>query len=434
MGPSALPLVRREVDAEDMKLGANINGQLVRSAARWVVGVVVLLHGLIHLMGAAKGLGWAEVSQLVQPISTGLGAVWLGAAVVTVAAGVLLLARFRWWWMVGAGAVVSSQIVIVTSWADAKVGTLANVLLLVGVIYGWASQGPRGARAEYRRRATEALTVPNAYDVVTETDLGHLPTMVGAYVRRSGALGQPHVRTLHALFHGRIRGGPTKPWMTFTGEQVNTYGSQPSRLFLMDAEMFGLPIEVLHAFEAGAATMRVKALSLFTMVNASGVEMDRAETVTIFNDLCILAPSALIDAPVTWDVLDDHHVRGTYTYGTNTISAELVFNDQCELVDFVSDDRTAVSTDGKSFAPQRWSTPMSGYRNIGASRLGTIGEGHWHAPDGEFAYLEYRLDQIAYNPADLGATRGPLPRINAPVDSASDAFMASPVGVGHVRR
>ena len=179
------------------------------------------------------------------------------------------------------------------------------------------------------------------------------------------------------------------------------YGPQPDRLFLMDAELLGLPVEVLHAFEAGAATMRVRALSLFTMVDASGLEMDRAETVTIFNDLCILAPAALVDAPVTWNLLDDHHVRGAYAYGANTITAELTFNDDHELVDFVSDDRTAVSTDGKTFTPQRWSTPLSGYRALGSWRLGTIGKGHWHAPDGEFAYLEYHLDDIAYNAADL---------------------------------
>ena len=207
--------------------------------------------------------------------------------------------------------------------------------------------------------------------------------------------------TLRARFHGRIRGGPTKPWMTFTGEQVNTYGDQPSRLFLMDAELFGLPVEVLRAFESGAASMRVRALSLFTMVDASGPEMDRAETVTIFNDLCILAPAALADAPVTWHVLDEHHVRGSYTYGAQTIAAELTFNDDHELVDFVSDDRTAVSTDGKTFTPQRWSTPISGYRLLGTWRLGTVGEGHWHAPDGEFAYLEYSRDDISFNPVGL---------------------------------
>jgi hypothetical protein len=379
-----------------------MNGQRVRTTVRWVIGVVVMVHGAIHFLGAAKGLGWTKVSQLVEPISTELGAVWLAAAVVTIAAGVLLVARVRWWWIVGVVAVVTSQIVIVTSWADAKAGTIANVVLLLAVVYGWASQGPQGARAEYRRRASDALDIPHPAGVVTEADLKRLPAPVAAYVRQSGAIGQPRVQTFRAQFHGRIRSGPAKPWMTFTGEQVNTYGPQPDRLFFMDAELLGLPVEVLHAYTAGAATMRVRALSLVPMVNASGPEMDRAETVTIFNDLCILAPAALIDAPVTWQVLDDQRVRGTYTYGANTITAELSFNDDHELVDFISDDRTAVSSDGgKTFTPQRWSTPLSGYRKLGSSYLGTIGEAHWHAPEGEFAYLEFNLDEIAYNATDI---------------------------------
>ena len=378
-----------------------MNGRVVRSATHWIASVVVVLHGFIHLFGAAKGLGWAEVTRLVEPISTGLGAVWLAAAVVTVSAGVLLLVRVRWWWIVGAVAVVGSQAVIVASWADAKAGTIANLLLLGAVIYGWASQGRGGARAEYRRRAGGALAGSRSTDLVTVVDLARLPAPVAGYVRQTGALGQLHVLTLRARFHGRIRGGPTKPWMTFTGEQVNTYGPQPSRFFFMDAELLGLPVEVLHAFEAGAATMRVRALSLFTMVNAAGAEMDRAETVTVFNDLCILAPAALVDAPVTWHVLDDHHVRGTYTYSANTITAVLTFNDDHELVDFFSDDRTAVSTDGKTFTPQRWSTPISGYRKLGSWRLGTIGKGRWHAPDGEYTYIEYDLDDITYNATDI---------------------------------
>jgi hypothetical protein len=393
-----------EVPADNALHGMSpiLNGRAIRTIFRWVIGVVVIVHGAIHFLGAAKGLGWAEVSQLVEPISTGLGAVWLAAAVVTIAAGVLLVAQVRWWWIVGVAAVITSQIVIVTSWADAKVGTLANVLLLLAVVYGWASQGPRGARAEYRRRASAALDTSHSSLVVTEADLERLPAAVAAYVRQSGAIGRPRVQTFRAQFHGRIRSGPAKPWMTFTGEQVNTYGPKPDRLFFMDAELLGLPVEVLHVFTTGAATMRVRALSLFPMVNASGPEMDRAETVTIFNDLCILAPAALIDAPVTWHVLDDHHVRCTYTYGANTITAELSFNDDHELVDFVSDDRTAVSSDGgKTLTPQRWSTPLSGYRNLGSSYLGTIGEAHWHAPAGEFAYLEFNLDEITYNATDI---------------------------------
>ena len=143
--------------------------------------------------------------------------------------------------------------------------------------------------------------------------------------------------------------------------------------------------------------MRVKACSLVTMVDASGPDLDRAETVTVFNDMCVLAPAALVDAPITWQAIDGHHVRGTYTDGTNTVTAELTFNDDHELVDFISDDRLAGSSNGTTFTRQRWSTPISGYDDIGPRRIGTIGEGRWHPAEGQYTYLEFNLDHSTYN-------------------------------------
>src|SRR5471030_3035233 len=138
------------------RLDATKEPSAMRARMRWVVVVVVVLHGLIHLLGAAKGLGWADVTQLAEPISPVMGVAWLAAALLVVAAGVLLAIASRCWWVVGAVAVVVSQAVIFTSWGDARAGTLANVVLLVAVTYGYASWGP-SYRAEYRRRAAIAL-------------------------------------------------------------------------------------------------------------------------------------------------------------------------------------------------------------------------------------------------------------------------------------
>jgi len=209
--------------------------------------------------------------------------------------------------------------------------------------------------------------------------------------------------------HGRIRSGTPKPWMGFTAEQVSTFGSAPVRLFAMHATMFGLPVEVLHIFVGPSATMRVRLCSLLPMVSAAGPEMDRGETVTMFNDLCVLAPGALVDAPVSWQVLDARRVRGTFTNGAYAVTAELVFDEDGDLVDFVSDDRLRASSDGRSFTPERWSTPLRDFRSFRAARLATRGEGRWHAPapEGEFAYLEFNLDEITY---DDGHTASGTPR------------------------
>ncbi len=377
----------------------------MRVAVRWILITVVALHGLVHLLGAAKGLGGAEVSQLGEPIGSGAGVVWLAAASLLVGTALLWASSVEWWWRIGAVALVASQVSILTSWTDAGVGTVANAVLLAAVVHGGASSGRRSYRAEFRRRSQAALArvVPDV--AVSEADLARLPDPVAAYVRASGAVGQAHVRNLHAYVSGRLRGAPTERWMTFRGEQVSTFGAEFDRLFFIDATARGVPVDVLHVFAGPSATMRVKVASLLRLIDAHGPQMDQGETVTVFNDLCVLAPAALLDAPVVWQTLDRHHVRGSFTRGVHTVAAELTFNDAHELVDFVSDDRLRASADGRRFVPQRWSTPLQRYRTFGARRLATLGEGRWHAPapEGEFPYIDFQVDDIAYNVEPLGS-------------------------------
>jgi hypothetical protein len=233
---------------------------VVRVAAlvRWAVVAVVVVHGLIHLLGAAKGLGWAEVAALRKPVGTLGGVAWLVAAVVVVAAAAAMAAGVRWWWVAAAVAAVVSQAVVVTSWGDAKWGTIANIVVLLAAGYGFASVGPVSLQAEWRERAEAAIAESTSTgELVTEADLAGLPEPVAAYVRAAGAVGRPPITSFYADIHGRIRGGPGQSWMAFTGKQLNTYGASPQRLFFIDASMHGLPVDVLHLFdEGGSATMR----------------------------------------------------------------------------------------------------------------------------------------------------------------------------------
>jgi hypothetical protein len=300
----------------------------------------------------------------------------------------------------------------VTSWSDARAGTLVNVVLVLIAAYGFVSVGPNSFHAQWQERATHALAdVEPAPPVLTETDLDGLPAPLATYIRRSGAVGQPRVASFYADFHGRIRSGPNAAWMSFTGKQVNTLGPRPQRLFIMDATRSGLPVTVLHAYADATATMRAKVLSLVTVVDAAGPEMDGGETVTVFNDLVVLAPGAIVDAPVRWTAVDAEHVRGVFTNGAQTVTAELTFDAAGDLVDFVSDDRLRASADGKSFTPQRWSTPLSGHRDDAhGQRVLTSGEGRWlaPAPEGWFTYVELHFDDIVYNVHSAEGTPGPV--------------------------
>jgi uncharacterized protein DUF6544 len=358
----------------------------------------LVVHGLIHLMGTAKAFGIAEIPQLTQQIAGPLGILWLLAAALLLVTAIFLFTSPQWWWVVGAGATVVSQVAIVTSWSDARYGTIANVIVLVGVALGFLSQGPSSFRAEYYREVAQGMGRAVATPLLTEADLAQLPAPVQRYIRLNGAVGEPRVQNFRARFHGQIRSGPDARWMSFTGEQYNFY-DQPSRLFLMDASMFGVPVQAFHRFVGPSATMRVKVAAVVTMVDAKGPEMDEAETVTLFNDLCVFAPGALIDRGIGWQEIDPHTVSASFTNVSHTVRAVLSFNDRGELTNFVADGRAAASADGKSFTKMRWSTPLGDYREFGSHRLMARGEGIWHAAAGDYSYLRFDLDAIEYNVA-----------------------------------
>lgn len=369
-----------------------------------VIVILAVLHGLIHLMGFLKAFGLAELPQLTGPISRPVGVLWLVAALAMLATAALVFLSPRWWWAMGAVAVVLSQGLLIASWHDAKFGTLANVVILVAVALGFFSRGPTSPAAEFERevqrgfareQATSAQPSPHEQPI-TEQDISSLPAPVQRYLRLTGAVGQPRVRSYHVRFTGRIRKGPDAPWMPFTAEQVS-FVDPPTRLFSMNARMFGLPVSALHMYFGDHASMRVKVLSLIPMVDASGPELASAETVTLFNDMCVMAPATLVDPRVVWEPVDDLHARATFTHAGTTIRATLVFDATGQLVDFVSDDRGALQDDGKSFVKQRWSTPLREYRSFGKARLASFGEARYHLPAGDYAYGEFEVRDVVYN-------------------------------------
>ena len=73
-----------------------------------VLAIVLVVHGLIHLLGVAKAFG-ADLLQLAQPISPVFGVLWLVATVLCLAAATSLFVWPRGWWMVGACALLVSD-------------------------------------------------------------------------------------------------------------------------------------------------------------------------------------------------------------------------------------------------------------------------------------------------------------------------------------
>jgi hypothetical protein len=269
-------------------------------------------------------------------------------------------------------------------WAIAAVSVLA---VSIGLVV-WTTSLPRAFDA----RRAEAMAVPREEErVLTEVDIVHLPPPVRRYIALTGSIGRPVVTEITVRFEATMYDTPGAPGMTGPVSQYERF-DLPRRLFLMTTRMKGLPVAVLHDFNRDRATMRVRLAGLVNVVDVGGPDLTRTETVTILNDLCFFAPSRLIDPRLTWTPIDDTRARVSFAMGPNTVSAELIFNEAGELVDFVSDDRGMLEKDG-TLRILRWTTPLSDYRDFGGWRLASEGDAIWHRSDGPFTYGHMRLTE-----------------------------------------
>ena len=231
-------------------------------------------------------------------------------------------------------------------------------------------------KVDVKRHIVQTNFINN--DLLTDADIALLPAPVQKYIRFTGAVNKPKVKNMKIAFDGEMR-DKGKDFFKFNSVQYNFF-DDPARLFFMKAKMCGTIVPGYHCYQNATATMQVKLLGLFNLVNVKGKEMSKAETVTVFNDMCLMAPATLIDKRIEWTQIDSLSAKATFTNGVSKITAILYFNEQGQLINFISDDRYVIG-DMKQY---RFSTPVKEYTQMNGRNIWKYGETIWHYPDGEF--------------------------------------------------
>lgn len=240
-----------------------------------------------------------------------------------------------------------------------------------------------------------ALQPVKVESILNHEETAHLPACVQKYLEYTGAIGKSKPQNMCIEFDAEMYRKPGDKPMKSYSIQYNFFGDY-SRLFLMKASKMGIPFRALHIYRNQQATFQVKVAELFKVVDISGEELTKAETVTLLNDMCIFAPGALVDKRLTWNEIDSLSTKVTLTNGKYKVSAILYFNELGELINFVSDDRSALQDDG-TMKQVRWTTPISDYKEFDGRRIPTYGKTIWNYHEGDFTYGIFKLKNIMYN-------------------------------------
>lgn len=355
---------------------------------------ITLIHGLIHFMGFAKAFDYGNITQLTKEISKPMGVLWFSTGVFFIICIALYLLKKDSWVYFAVISVILSQILIINSWQDAKFGTIANLIILVVTTIGFFQIKFKN---EYKNEVKIGLEQSKNLQkiVLTEAEIAYLPEPIKKYIRYTGFIGKPIVNNFRIDFSGKIRDHAKPVWMELTSEQYN-FIKTPTRLFYLDATMKGLPVSGFHCFKNGVASMDIRLLSIFKVEYQSGKVMDESETVTFFNDMCVMAPGVLIDKRIEWLEVVDNKVKASFTNNGITITAWLYFNEKGEMVNFVSENRSALGANGIT-SKHKWSTPLRDYKNINGYKLASYAEAVYTYPEGDFTYATFELKNIRYN-------------------------------------
>ncbi len=188
---------------------------------RLAFAFVFVLLALFHLPAPASAFGWFATSPSRVSASTRGGVLWLVAAILLhVAAGAVVFGA-PWWWWPAIPAVAFSQLLIAGAWHDARIGTLATVVIAVPLPLAVIDASPSSFRSSFARDRAVLLTRPApTVPAVSEVDTASQPPLYQTYLRRVGAAGRAHVRTMRVHRDVRMRASATAALRPLTNEIV----------------------------------------------------------------------------------------------------------------------------------------------------------------------------------------------------------------------
>jgi hypothetical protein len=172
--------------------------------------------------------------------------------------------------------------------------------------------------------------------------------------------------------------------------------SKPTRIVYLKNRIFGLfPFEARDKYHDGKGNMLIKFLTLFTIADAKGIEMDKSGLVTVLSETAIIPSYALQDY-IKWEAVDNNNAKATLTYKNIAVAGTFNFSDKGEICSFYTENRYFTEKDG-TYVNIPWSIVIDDYIEKDGMKTPNKLRVIWHLKDGDFEYFKGKISNIEYN-------------------------------------
>lgn len=358
-----------------------------------VFKLIVIFHGLIHLLGFLKSFQLADISQL-QEIPKTIGVFWLIAAILFLLVFFLLAFRVDWWWMFGLIGTLLSQTLIIFTWQEAKTGTVANMVILFVVIFAYGAWN-------FNRQSNKAMNLLESevrgFDrkVITEKIIDPLPLAVQKWFKLIGLVGSKEINIVSFRQSGMMRLKPEqKEWYSAEAQQLVTI-PRPAFIWKANVKMNRfVHVAGKDIFHNGTGKMLMKLGSLIPVAHVEQNKKVNQSTLQRYMLELLLYPSAALQPYITWEDINPTTAKATMTYKGTTGSATYHFDNEGELIRISA---MRYKDSDESALPIECIAEIKEQTLVDGVKLPTKVDISWMLKEGKFTWYTLTIHDIHFN-------------------------------------
>lgn len=273
---------------------------------------------------------------------------------------------------------------------------LGCILIFIGILIVFFNISYSKTRIEFNKLSNALiLKSSKTEEVFSESDIVDLPASIQKYFKASGFIGKTKMSYMKIEFNNvKFSLGKDKPNIKVDYYQYN-FVNEPNRIAYIDSKMYGIPFQGLDSYVDGVGSMKGVLAKVITLFNQKGISMDKASLVTYLAE-CLFIPSAAIQDFISWEEIDEFHVKATISYYGISASGIFTFNENYEMLSFNTFDRESVGMDGK-VDKVPWTALCSNYKVINGIKQPTSLQAIWHYETGDLIYFDSNNFKIYYD-------------------------------------
>lgn len=346
---------------------------------------LIVIHGLIHLVGAIKGFQWAEIAALSAPVSKVRGLIWLISSILLVGTAILCGIRSQQWIWLGLAALILSQLLITAYWQDARFGTVPNLILALVIVGGFLNRNfsLESERQVQRLEQVASETAPTYHRV------DDLPEALQRWLKN--ACGDK----LHPPMRGELK---QKLKLKLRREQEDWYQGRADQFFHFGTSSFiwllnldfpgGIEAHGRDRLGEGAGHMEVRLGGAIPVVNAHGGTALTEGSLQRYLGELVWFPPAMLDARIDWKELDENSAHARLEAHGQVAEGIFTFDEEGRFQSFSTERYYGGEKDATKHL---WVVEVMDYGTLNGWKLPLHCKATWAFDDGEWTWAEIEV-------------------------------------------